>query len=220
MMKSAFNKMVLVFASGLVFLASCEDDHSRLKPEFMPDMYTSPSYETYSSNPLFGDSITSRNPVAGTIPRGYSFFYYPSSNEGYEAAGKDVVNPLEKTQLNLEEGKRLYGIYCIHCHGEKGNGDGSLIATGKFPPPPSYSTGKSSRGGDVKDLSDGKIYHTITYGVNLMGPHASLVSPEERWKITQYVRVLQKETGGITADTTAAKADSAAVTAQSSPEVK
>jgi cytochrome c len=81
----------------------------------------------------------------------------------------------------------------MHCHGESGQGDGSLIATGKFPPPPSYSAGVSSRGGNMRDLTDGKIYHTITYGVNLMGPHATIVNPDERWKITMYVHELAKK---------------------------
>ena len=44
----------------------------------------------------------------------------------------------------------------------------------------------------MKDLTDGKIFHTITYGVNLMGAHASQISPAERWKIVLYVHELQK----------------------------
>ena len=98
----------------------------------------------------------------------------------------------------------------MHCHGEAGNADGSLIATGKFPPPPSYLTGVSSRGGNMKDLTDGKIYHTITYGVNLMGSHASQVNPTERWKITMYVKNLMSTAATpaapATTDTTATAA--------------
>ena len=45
----------------------------------------------------------------------------------------------------------------------------------------------------MKDLSDGKIYHTIYYGVGLMGSHASQLSPDERWKVVMYVRELQKK---------------------------
>ena len=87
------------------------------------------------------------------------------------------------------------------------------MAIGKFPPPPSYSAGNSSRGGLVKDLSDGKIFHTITYGVNLMGPHASQLNPEERWKITMYVHQLQGGASApIGADSTATK-DSSNATA-------
>jgi len=104
-----------------------------------------------------------------------------------------MKNPFEADEKNMAEGKRLYTNFCMHCHGETGQGDGSLIATGKFPPPPSYSTGVSSRGGNMRDLTDGKIYHTITYGVNLMGPHANIVNPDERWKITMYVHELAKK---------------------------
>jgi len=44
----------------------------------------------------------------------------------------------------------------------------------------------------MKDLTTGKIFHTITYGVNMMGPHASQLNKVERWKITHYVQTLQK----------------------------
>ena len=169
-------------------ITSCSKDNKKPGTEFMPDMYRSSAYGVYSRNPNFKDSLTLQHPVSGTLPRGYEFFAYPSTSEGYEAAGKDLKNPLTSSKENLDEGKRLYDIYCMHCHGETGQADGSLIATGKFPPPPSYTTAKSSRGGEMKDLSDGKIYHTITYGINLMGAHASQVNPSERWKIVMYVR--------------------------------
>lgn len=215
-MKNALNKVWMVCTAGsLLLLGACETDHTRPASEYMPDMYVSPSYETYSSNPIFADSLSAQKPVNGTIPRGYAFFHYPATTEGYEASGRDVLDPLEKNETNLAEGQRLYGIYCMHCHGETGNADGSLIATGKFPPPPSYYAGKSSRGGDMKDLTDGKIFHTITYGVNLMGSHASQVNPSERWKIIQYVHKLQKGPEGAVPDSSMAQRDTVLVTASS-----
>ncbi|MOA50257.1 hypothetical protein D3C78_1732500 [compost metagenome] len=58
---------------------------------------------------------------------------------------------------------------------------------------PSYhGDATSSRGGAMKDLTAGKIYHTIMYGLNNMGSHASQLSPEERWKVVMYVQQLQK----------------------------
>jgi mono/diheme cytochrome c family protein len=191
---------MLLLMNVILLSASCNKDPKDTGLEYMPDMYRSPSYETYSTNMLFADSSSARLPAVGTVPRNYTFFHYPSSNEGYEAAGRDVKNPLPSTDANLEEGKRLYGNYCNHCHGAAGNGDGSLIATGKFPPPPSYANGVSSRGGKMRDLTDGKIFHTITYGVNLMGSHASQVNPEERWKIVMYVHHLAN-TGAANAST-------------------
>jgi mono/diheme cytochrome c family protein len=188
--------------------SSCSKDPSKPGYEFMPDMYRSPAYKAYEPSAVTGDSTSAMLPVQGTIPRGHDFFSYPGTREGYDAAGRDLVNPFPATAENIAEGKRLYTNFCMHCHGETGNGDGSLIATGKFPPPPSYSTGASSRGGNMKDLTAGKIYHTIVYGINLMGPHASQVSPAERWKITMYVQELQK--AGAAAAPAPAAGDTAA----------
>ncbi len=208
--KSKLFAGVMLFSIMLVAV-SCERGPQDPGLEYMPDMYRSPSYETYQPNALFADSSSARLPVAGTIPRDYTFFHYPPTTEGYIAAGNDLKNPLEANEVNLKEGQRLYSNYCMHCHGESGNGDGSLIATGKFPPPPSYVTGVSSRGGNMRDLTDGKIFHTITYGVNLMGSHASQVNPTERWKIIMYVHQLA-HAGGATntaaGDSTAAPKDS------------
>jgi hypothetical protein len=40
---------------------------------------------------------------------------------------------------------------------------------------------------------DGEIYHSITLGYGSMGPHGSLVRPDDRWKVINYIRmVLQK----------------------------
>ena len=182
----------LMFIGFLFVVSSCSTDPQKPGLEFMPDMYRSAAYQSYSVNALFGDSASARMPVAGTIPRDYTFFYYPSSNDGYEASGRDLENPYEVNLENLTQGRKLYSDFCMHCHGADGNADGSLIATGKFPPPPAYATGASSRGGNIRDLSDGKIFHTITYGINLMGPHASQLNHEERWKITMYVKELFK----------------------------
>jgi hypothetical protein len=63
----------------------------------------------------------------------------------------------------------------------------------------------------MRDLTDGKIYHTITYGINLMGSHASQVNPTERWKIVMYVHELAKAGSApapAASDSTAAPKDS------------
>ena len=53
-----------------------------------------------------------------------------------------------------------------------------------YPSPPSYKAA-------LKDLSEGKMFHTLMYGKNLMGSHASQISAEDRWKIIYYVQSLQ-----------------------------
>ena len=97
-MNKLFLKLALI--SGIVFLSSCTSDTGY---EFMPNMYRSPSIETYAEHTISGyDGI----PVEGTIARGYlSTFIYDGTLEGYLLAGKNAVNPLENNSENLADGK-------------------------------------------------------------------------------------------------------------------
>lgn len=169
-----------------VTVASCDKKNPNSPGiEFMPDMYRSPSFE---SNLAYvtqnGDTMqVNRKPVPGTIARGYMPYAYPNTPEGYEAAGANLHNPIERNEANLKKGEELYGKFCVHCHGATGGGDG--LVGGKLPgAPPAYS-------GALKTLPEGKIFHSITYGKGLMGSHASQLTQEERWKITLYVQKLQ-----------------------------
>ena len=47
-------------------------------------------------------------------------------------------------------------------------------------------------GDALKNITEGHIFHVITYGKGLMWPHGSQISPEDRWKIAKYVKTLQK----------------------------
>lgn len=180
----------------VVLMSSCTTDPNSPGVEYMPDMYRSPSYETYSTNPVFKDSMTAQLPVAGTIGRGEwpetgslinaLPYAYPNTLEGYEAAGTELTSPFEKSAKVAAEGKVIFEKMCMHCHGEKGEGNGKLIDTGKFPPPPAYN------GGALKNLSEGKMFHTITYGKGLMGSHSSQLTKEDRWKVIQYIQELQQ----------------------------
>ncbi len=194
-MKKVFQYIIPVVC--LAQLSSCAyEDMKKPGDEFMPDMYRSPSYETYSSNPNFADSSTARQPVAGTIARGDAIYTdydrlpypYPNTPEGYEEAGLKLSNPIPNTAENMAEGKRLYENYCTHCHGATGQGDG-LVVQRNGPPPPSYTSEA------LKNLSVGKMYHTIQWGKNMMGSHASQLTPTQRWKIIFHVQTLQQPAG-------------------------
>lgn len=104
-------------------------------------------------------------------------------------AGKNAVNPLENNTENLADGKALYGMFCEHCHGATGSGDGTVTHP-IYSAVPHYNDDKLKRRCDVPmcELKAGHIFHAITYGLNAMGPHASQISEDERWKITLYVQ--------------------------------
>lgn len=179
-------KVLGLMGVGIIVLSSsCSKSPQSPGYEYMPNMYRSPSYETYSPNPNFADGMTARKPVEGTVPLGFMPYTYPNTVEGYEAAGRELKNPVTSSSQVLEEGKTLFTTYCSHCHGLTGAGDGAIIQNGKFPPPPSFQ-------GPLKELPEGKMFHSITYGKNLMGAHASQLTNEERWKIIHYLQTLQK----------------------------
>ncbi|WP_423146855.1 c-type cytochrome [Rubrolithibacter danxiaensis] len=174
-------------------ISSCSDKRSP-GLEYARNMYDPIAYNYDQPNKNFKNGQTAQLPPAGTVPVGFDAVSseYPNTPEGLIAAETNLKNPLPATNANLQDGKLLYLHMCSHCHGAEGKGDGQIIKNEKFPAPPSYSTGSSSRGGAMKDLNDGRIFHTITYGLNLMGPHRSQLDPNERWKIVMYVHQLQQ----------------------------
>ena len=169
------NKLILKlsFILVVVFLSSCGGD-SDPGYEFMPNMYRSPSLETYGENAVTG--INAQLPVDGSL-------------EGYLSAGNTAVNPIENNDKNVSDGKALYGMFCEHCHGQTGAGDGTIMHP-VYSAVPHYNDDKLKRRCDLPmcDLKAGHIFHAITYGLNAMGPHASQINEEERWKITLYVQ--------------------------------
>jgi mono/diheme cytochrome c family protein len=198
------------FLASIIALQSCTSDPLSPGLEYMPDMYRGPAYETYGESP-FSEKGSSLKPVAGTIPRFndetlpyHETYAYPNTNEGYEAAGLGVVNPYPATELILEKGKKVYSNFCIHCHGEKGDGNGILVQRDKYAGVPSYYSAA------LKDLPEGKMYHTIYYGKNMMGSHAAQINYAERWSVIRYVQKLRAEGLGLSTskDSTAAPADS------------
>ena len=195
------NKLTYILVLVIIVTMGCGDSSSDGREltrhpgyEYMPNMYRSPSYETYSANPLFNDNSTARLPVKGTIPRGYVPFEYENTLDDYIKSGEELINPLENNLKNIEEGEALYVMFCAHCHGKNGDGNGS-IQHPLYGAVPSYTDDLLVRrsGTTMKGLSDGHMYHAITYGFNAMGPHASQINSDERWKIIMYVNELQKE---------------------------
>lgn len=169
----------IVFAS----IVSCNNKRTP-QLEYMPDMYVSVPYDANGAEGINNKPVNSK-PVAGTIPRGgHPAYDIPDTPEGYDKAKAELKNPLEASEENLEKGKALYEIYCISCHGKKGDGNGYLSQAEKFEGIPSYKD---------RDINAGSIYHVIMHGKNLMGSHSSQLTYNERWQIIHYVENLRAE---------------------------
>ncbi|MBI4366471.1 MAG: cytochrome c [Deltaproteobacteria bacterium] len=159
-------------------LAAC--DRHKTAYEYMPDMADAVSVKAYEGDAASPGNRSVRPPVKGTIPRGFTPYPYPESPE----AAASLRNPLPRTTAILRQGQKTFQTHCQVCHGGRGLGDGPIVP--KFPKPPSLVSEK------VGAWTDGRIFHVITRGQNLMPSYAAQVSPEERWAAIHYVRVLQR----------------------------
>ncbi|MEQ8627823.1 cytochrome c [Ekhidna sp.] len=189
-------------------LASCAAGVDDTGLEYAPQMYHSTPYEPltqitneeegswldsndedghgefYNSNPYNQFKMNMREPVANTVRRGEPLPVRMTIDD-LEIAAQTLESPFPAEDEGVvKEGKALYDSYCKHCHGAKGNADG-LVAD-------KYAGVANLNGAAYLEITEGHIFHVITYGKGLMGAHGSQVSPEDRWRIARYVKELQK----------------------------
>lgn len=178
-MKSLYKIVAVV---GLSFMATSCFDKAKPNYQFFPNMYEAVSYETYSEHDVFKGGVEAQLPASGSVKRGFVPYEIPNTPEGYALAKASLQSPLDSVAINPEKGKELFNIYCAICHGEKGDGKGNLVLKEKFLGVPSYKD---------REITEGSVFHVITYGLNSMGSHANQLSQEERWQVTDYVLKLK-----------------------------
>ena len=186
---------LLVFSSALIF--SCSPDPNNPGTEYAPQMYEDGGYEPLKQaerNKINPAGMNMRMPAANTVPRGKLGYYNHIAKEDAELAGTKLRNPLRANADHLAQGEVLYARFCTPCHGAEGAGDG--LVGKKF-------LGVANLTQDrLKAASEGYIYHVITHGRGRMMPHGSQLNPEERWKISMYVKSTLQGMGEAPADTT------------------
>ncbi len=152
--------------------------------------------EFFNSNRFNPHRMNMREPAPNTVPRnpqGWLPYRIPNDSTGLRLANR-LRNPLDSSVAVLGAGKALYEMYCDHCHGAKGEGNGKVaegvtidgVQKGAYAGVPNYKSDA------LRNITEGHIFHVITYGKNLMWPHGSQISPADRWKIAKYVKTLQK----------------------------
>ena len=179
-------KIALVL--GIVISFSSCNDNNAPNYQYMPNMYESVAYETYSESTAFNSPTGLKGkegqlPPVGTIKRGYVPYEYPNTPESFEAVKAANLNsPLDPTKVDMKKAQELYEIYCAICHGNEGNGKGNLVTQGKFLGVPSYAD---------RVINEGSINHVINYGLNSMGSYSNQLSQQERWMVSTYVMKLK-----------------------------
>jgi mono/diheme cytochrome c family protein len=220
-MKKTINTAVnfSIIAITVLIFGACTSDPDSSGYEYMPDMYRSPSIETYvdygeirgRENKDLKSKLSALTPPRNTIPfcgtdsaevrlmlpnlrkanaawkESHGFYGVDLSKDDEYLLAANDINPYKLTAANsnsmMTNGKELFTAMCQHCHGEKGDGNGPMVASGAYVGVPAYAT--------LTALSDGQIYYSIYYGKNMMGAHNSLLSKKEIWTLVHYVRQFQ-----------------------------
>ena len=221
-MKKTINTAVnfSIIAFTILLFGACTSDPDSSGYEYMPDMYRSPSIETYvdygeirgRENKDLKSKLSALTPPRNTIPfcgtdstevrlmlpnlrkanaawkESHGFYGVDLSKDDEYLLAANDINPYKLTASNsvsiIANGKELFTAMCQHCHGEKGDGNGPMVASGAYTAGvPNYAT--------LTALSDGQMYYSIYYGKNMMGAHNSLVSKKEIWTLVHYVRQFQ-----------------------------
>jgi len=204
-------KYILPIIIVTVLLFSCSDASvDSTGSEYMPEMVHSIAYDAntygyysrnnYSTEDDYFKYAQPRLPVKNTVARGnaisesQAYFYGYSEEERTRATKEIIQNPLAITEKNLKNGKELYTVFCGICHGEKGDGKGYLVRPdgGKYLALPANLVSD-----DFIKSSNGRYYHAMMRGRNMMEPFFDKLSYEERWQVIHYIRSLQAESKGL-----------------------
>ncbi len=123
-------------------------------------------------------------PVEGTVPV-TGTDVVPAAIPSNRPVLDQLQNPMQRTAASIERGEDRYAIYCELCHGADGSGNGPVA--------PAIANSVRNLLDDAQvQNTDGWIYGTIAMGFGaLMPEYGSKISPEDRWHIVNYVRVLQ-----------------------------
>lgn len=181
-------KNIILIAAATLALSACGPKGNSPNIELMQDMMVTPAIKAQSYDETSPHQMGMRVPAENTAPVGFVPYKFKGNVEG---ASKDLQNPLAGKMESdvLIVGQKYFELQCMLCHGQKGEGnpDSNVVQKMALKPPPLVSD-------KIKTWTDGHIYHVITEGQGVMGPHASHVPQAFRWQLVNYIRFLQKET--------------------------
>lgn len=145
-----------------------------------------------SPGPVEPTASATPQPTAASLASGTM---NQEQREDFENA-KGMAGFTEVSQLSvppstpeaLARGKELYSVNCALCHGDNLAGDGS--ARGHLDPPPSdLRNSPKYKYGHLEPA----IFRTTMYGIEGTGmaPWDGILTPDEVWDVTHYVRSMQ-----------------------------
>ncbi len=193
---SVIKQSIILVAGTLILLSNgCYRGKPSKEPpiHINPNMDDQPKFRAQSATEFFGDGRAMRDPIEGTLPRGFlreDVVYYTGKDRNGKLVKKSPVAP---TMEVLKRGQERFNIYCSPCHSRVGDGKGMVVLKGMFPPP-TYHQAR------LRDIEDGHIFGVITNGIRNMPSYRSQIPVSDRWAIINYLRVLQRSQNALLKD--------------------
>jgi len=175
------------------------------------DMQDQPRVKPLRGATFFADGLGSRQPIEGTIPRGYlrddnpEFFTGKKSGVrtattaqqqtagaqqqlpgGQANSFPDDIDyfPIPITKEVVQRGHERFNIFCSACHGMTGNGDGMIVRRG-------FRRAASFNDDRLRQAPVGHFFDAMTNGWGAMPAYAPQIPVQDRWAIVAYIRALQ-----------------------------
>lgn len=207
MLKYFFGIFGLMILAVIAFAGFRGQKMKHTPIEIFPDMDHQPKFQPQHDTDFFADGRAARAPIPGTVPLGYNVphasYATDASNNRTETESRgftdstDYYNtgmmgdvfgdgfPVPVTEALMARGQQRFEINCAICHGSTAAGNGMVKQYG-------LTTIASLQDLRIRQMPDGEIFHTITYGKNTMGAYGPNVTVEDRWAIISYLRALQR----------------------------
>ena len=191
MNKSKVKSFILLLLPFAVLLSGCRQD-----------MHDNPRLEAYEdgANRQLPEGTVARgslatNPSAPKITAGAPAAPAPAQTAGAApAAGAAAASavpvgedgfPFVLTKEILDRGQNRYEISCMPCHGKLGDGKGMIVQRG-FRRAGNYHEER------LRKAPASYFYDVMTNGFGAMSSYSDQLTPEDRWKVAAYIRVLQR----------------------------
>jgi len=111
----------------------------------------------------------------------------PVEGPAYIPGNGAPTNPVPADKTSIARGAELFNINCKMCHGETGQGTGTIAAF-LIKKKPADLTSLL-----VQSKSDGTLFLTISNGFGFMPPMNENFTVRERWDLVNYVRTLKAQ---------------------------
>ena len=116
-------------------------------------------------------------------PEGAVSFSRPT----YLDDSQSLANPVPADAVPLQRGAILFSLHCAVCHGEGGQGDGSVVEFWQEDARRPANLAEER----IAAYPDGTIYRIISQGIGVMPPLRENLTERQRWDVVNFVRTLQ-----------------------------